>query len=33
MLACGVLVIGVLMLVVITGASGIQDAIQAGIRQ
>lgn len=33
MLACGVLTIGALMLVVIAGASGIQDAIQAGVKQ
>lgn len=32
-LACGVLLIGGLMLIVVAGAGGIQDAIQAGVRQ
>ncbi len=31
-LACGVLAIGVLMLIVIAGASGIQDVVQAGLQ-
>jgi len=32
-LACGVLLIGVLMLVVVAGAGGIQDSITSGVRQ